>query len=459
MNRDVYIFKRLKEHYNYIKDKYEVLGIFLQGSQNYELDVYENDYKSDIDTKAIILPNLDDIIYKYKPISTTIILDNNEHIDVKDIRVMFDMFTKQNVNFIEILFTRFKIINPKYKKLFQPILDNNEKIARMDFIRALNCQSGMSMQKLVALKHPYPTIVEKIEKFGYDPKQLHHILRMNDFAKKYIAGETYLNCLIPDNKEHLIEIKKGILPLEEAEKLAKETHEETHFLTKQAISSIQNAEINVDCLKLLDNVQATIIKQYLQELMYKDNIKPTTKFIPKNIFVTSDNHFYHDSIIDFENRPFSSVEDMNEKMIKAWNETVSDSDLVYILGDLSLGSPTKTNELLRQLNGKKILIVGNHDMYLESKKFDKSLFLDIDYCKKIKFENYNFYLCHYPFASNDTHAYQLYGHLHSNSIDSIHYCDTSLLPKNSYNVGADVNNFRPINIKQILEKLQNKEEE
>ena len=52
-DRDTYIFKRIKEHYNFIKDKYEVMGIFLQGSQNYELDIYDKDYKSDIDTKAI----------------------------------------------------------------------------------------------------------------------------------------------------------------------------------------------------------------------------------------------------------------------------------------------------------------------------------------------------------------------------------------------------------------------
>ena len=63
MNRDEYIFKRIREHYEDIKDKYEVVGIFLQGSQNYGLDVYDDDYKSDIDTKAIILPTFEDIVY------------------------------------------------------------------------------------------------------------------------------------------------------------------------------------------------------------------------------------------------------------------------------------------------------------------------------------------------------------------------------------------------------------
>lgn len=169
MNREEYIMNRLQEHYNEIKDKYEVVGLFLQGSQNYELDIYDDDYKSDIDTKAIILPSFKDIVYNKAPISTTLILENNEHIDVKDIRVMLDTFKKQNINFIEILFTKFKIINPKYENLIKPLFENNDRIARLDFNKALNCQCGMSEQKYVALKHPYPTIIDKIRKWGYDP--------------------------------------------------------------------------------------------------------------------------------------------------------------------------------------------------------------------------------------------------------------------------------------------------
>lgn len=117
MKREAYIFKRLKEHYKEIDGKYEIVGLFLQGSQNYGLDIYDDDYKSDIDTKAIVLPTLKDIVMNAPPISTTLVLENNEHIDLKDIRVMFDTFKKQNVNFIEILFTKFRLINPKYKDL------------------------------------------------------------------------------------------------------------------------------------------------------------------------------------------------------------------------------------------------------------------------------------------------------------------------------------------------------
>ena len=114
MERTQYIKEQVLRHYNYIKDKYDVVYLALQGSQNYGLDVYDKDYKSDVDTKAIILPSFEDIVYNRQPVSKTIVLDNNEHIDVKDIRVMFENFKKQNVNFLEILFTEFYILNEEY---------------------------------------------------------------------------------------------------------------------------------------------------------------------------------------------------------------------------------------------------------------------------------------------------------------------------------------------------------
>ena len=90
------------------------VGLFLQGSQNYNLD-YEG---SDIDTKAIMLPSFSDFVLNAKPLSTTHIMENNEHVDFKDIRLMFDCIKKQNVNFVEILFTPYSIINPEYADLF-----------------------------------------------------------------------------------------------------------------------------------------------------------------------------------------------------------------------------------------------------------------------------------------------------------------------------------------------------
>lgn len=259
MKREEFINKRVQEHYEYIKDKYDVVYLGLQGSQNYELDVYDEEYKSDIDTKAIVLPSFEDFVYNKAPISKTIVLPNNEHIDVKDIRVMFETFKKQNVNFIEILFTKYKIINKEYQDLVGILLDNKEQIAHLNINQALRCMAGMSMEKLKALQHPYPTIVDKIEKYGYDPKQLHHILRMNDFIKKYATGARYEECLIPDNKEYLIKIKKGILSEKEAVDLAIKTDDETKGIKEKYLS--EKDEIFNMPIEILDYVKLNVLKR------------------------------------------------------------------------------------------------------------------------------------------------------------------------------------------------------
>ena len=108
---------RLQEDFEYATSLgYTVLGVFLQGSQNYQLS-YSG---SDIDTKAILIPSFEDFVLNRKPVSTTLIKEDNSHIDLKDIRLMHDCFRKQNINFIEILFTKYKYINPEYETIYRP---------------------------------------------------------------------------------------------------------------------------------------------------------------------------------------------------------------------------------------------------------------------------------------------------------------------------------------------------
>ena len=209
---------RLHEDFDYVTSLgYNVLGVFLQGSQNYNLD-YDG---SDIDTKAILIPSFVDFVLNRKPVSTTLIKEDNSHIDIKDIRLMHDCFRKQNINFIEILFTRYKYLNPEYEAIYQPMFDNAEKIAHYNNFAAVNCIAGMVFEKRKALCHPYEGLREKIEKYGYDNKQLHHIIRCEEFLKRYINGVPYAECLIPTDTKYLIEIKASyIYPLDEAVKIA-----------------------------------------------------------------------------------------------------------------------------------------------------------------------------------------------------------------------------------------------
>lgn len=269
MNREEKIMKRLQEHYNYLQAKgFEIVFLALQGSQNYGLDIYEDDYMSDIDTKAVVLPTFGDFVNEKKGYSNTLILSNNEHIDVKDIRVMFECFKKQNINFLEILFTNFKIINPKYKDLIEPLFENAELIAHLNTNQALRCMAGMSMEKLKALQHPYPGIIDKIEKYKYDPKQLHHILRMNDFIKEYIKNVSFKECLISKRSLYLKEIKKGILPVDEAVKLATETDEDTKKIKDKYV--LERDNINCDAVDVLTHIKFKILSKSLKEELLKN---------------------------------------------------------------------------------------------------------------------------------------------------------------------------------------------
>ena len=258
--RNQYLFENLQRHYDYVKGLgYDILYIAIQGSPNYELDIYTDKYKSDVDTKAIILPSIDDFVKATPLVSTTIILPNDEHCDVKDIRVMFENFKKQNINFLEILFSEWNMINSDYADEFLPILRSREGIARMNFNQALRCMAGMSKEKLNALEHPYPNCISDINQFGYSRKQLHHIVRMNDFIKKFVDGRTYAECLIPDDKEYLLNIKVNSMSLDEARKLAIATDTETYEIKQFA--SLPTDNINEDVVKLLEDVKYEILKK------------------------------------------------------------------------------------------------------------------------------------------------------------------------------------------------------
>ena len=92
------------------------------------------------------------------------------------------------------------------------------------------------------------------------------------------------------------------------------------------------------------------------------------------VFFTSDLHFGHTNVITFDKRPFSSVEEMDEELIKRWNKKVGKGDLVYVLGDMIWKSSNNDAEnLIRSLNGQIILIKGNHDRFINNAKAKKAL--------------------------------------------------------------------------------------
>ena len=188
------IMKRVRDHYEealkYFPEE-QIVGCFLQGSQNYGLD-YEG---SDVDTKLIVIPSFREICLNKKPVSTTHVRANDEHTDWKDVRLYMETFRKQNLNFLEILFTPFAIINPMYQEEWDRLVEAREFIARMNEYRAVKSMEGIAKEKYHAFEHPYPSKVDVLAKYGYDPKQLHHLCRVEDYLRRYIKGESYEKCL------------------------------------------------------------------------------------------------------------------------------------------------------------------------------------------------------------------------------------------------------------------------
>ena len=269
MNREKNIFQRLQEHYKealtlFPEDR--IVGIFLQGSQNYELDIEG----SDVDTKLIVVPTLEDIIFNKPPVSTTYVRANNEHIDLKDIRLMFQTFRKQNLNFVEILFTKFKIINPMYEEFWNQLIEQNEMIARYDEYKAVKTMKGIAMEKYHAMEHKYPSKLAIIEKYGYDCKQLHHLIRVEEYLERYIAGEKYADCLISKMPEYLKAIKQNYYNLENARLQAKASIEYITFVAnKYCEEHPQTQNPKVD--ELLDSVQEQIMKKAIINSLEKEN--------------------------------------------------------------------------------------------------------------------------------------------------------------------------------------------
>ena len=257
------IMSRLNDHYNEALEHFpedQIIGIFLQGSQNYGLELPT----SDVDTKLIVAPSFEEIAMNTKPISTTHIRANEEHIDFKDIRLYMQTFRKQNLNFLEILFTPFYIINPKYKDEWMRLVNARESIANFNRYRGVQSMKGIALEKFHAMEHPYPSKIDVIAKYGYDPKQLHHLLRVEDYLERYIAGESYEKCLRPADPNYLIAVKQGIYSLDEARQVSMRAILNVNSMAEEFYAKNENIE-DPEVNALLDDVQLNMMRIAIEE--------------------------------------------------------------------------------------------------------------------------------------------------------------------------------------------------
>lgn len=258
---DKWIMDRVREHYNEALEYFpedRIVCLILQGSQNYQLDTPN----SDVDTKLIVTPTFEDLVFNRKPYSTTHIRENNEHIDFKDVRLYLETFRKQNLNFLEILYSQYSIVNPKYESMWNILIENREAITHYNPLRAVKSMKGIAMEKYHAMEHPYPSKIELIEKYGYDFKQLHHLLRVEDYLERYIAGEDYKSCLSPTSPEYLVAVKQGKYNLAEARLVANGSIERITMMCDEFYANHEE-RTDQDVDKMLDNVQYQIMYEAL----------------------------------------------------------------------------------------------------------------------------------------------------------------------------------------------------
>ena len=269
-NRDEIIVKRVSEHLEEAFSDFsnnEIVGCFLQGSQNYRLD-YEG---SDIDTKLIVVPSFKDICLNRKPVSTTHVRANDEHTDWKDIRLYMETFRKQNLNFLEILFTPYAIINSIYKDQWMRLVERREDIAHMNPYRAVKSMKGIAAEKYHAMEHRYPAKAHIVDAYGYDGKQVSHLLRVNDYLERYIAGEAYESCLIPspELRPRIMEYKMlDRISLDEAREEAREVMENVIKISDSFCADKCDQE-SKEMRELLEDVSYNIMKIAVEKELKK----------------------------------------------------------------------------------------------------------------------------------------------------------------------------------------------
>lgn len=197
-------------------------------------------------------------------------------------------------------------------------------------------------------------------------------------------------------------------------------------------------------------------------------------------FFTSDTHFWHRNIIQYSNRPFDSVEHMNEILIANWNSTVAPEDTIYHLGDVALGPWSEWEAVLSRLNGYKILVVGNHERIFKGEKprmqerfadYYHQFFDEVHHnLRGVWLDNGTIVdLSHFPYEADhmeksrhmehrlpDTGRTLIHGHTHAEYAQHGNDARVSRSKRGTLqiHVGMDAWNYTPVSEDQIIELIE-----
>ena len=261
------IISRLRDDFEYLSETYEVVGVFLFGSQNYRTDLPGSDF----DVKAIVMPPVDRLILASGEVNETHKRENGE-LTVFDIWSMHKSIKKQNVNFLEILFTEYYILNPKYLELWGEMKNLRETIAHMNEYAAVECLNGCARNKMDKVFKRVPSNEDRIDKVGYDYKAWADVLRFREFMDRYINGVPYNECLIPDEKYDKIMHTKSAdyiySPNEIQEDFTNMKMNLDFFMDQYRASN--EPTLDHICNETIDRITLNCVKAYLNERCYME---------------------------------------------------------------------------------------------------------------------------------------------------------------------------------------------
>lgn len=171
-----------------------------------------------------------------------------------------------------------------------------------------------------------------------------------------------------------------------------------------------------------------------------------------NLYFWSDHHYFHKKIIEYENRPFDSLEEMHKAFTTNYNSKIREYDVVVFGGDITFGNVEMVVRFLRSLPGKKILVIGNHDFNHKTYEFyDFEDVFDVitvafTMPKKLDGVDYDVVVTHYPLLNVlPPNTINVHGHTHGRPPE-----------QGNVNMSVEFNGYIPVCINGSLEKIAKK---
>lgn len=239
----------------------------LYGSQNYDLDSAD----SDVDTKSMLLPSLKMVLMDSSRVSTELTMRDGSLDNLKDVREMFGNYLKGNINFVETLFTPYYDCHC-YGGYFEHLRSRRNLVANAKPRRLMHMAAGMAKQKYCAFSHPYEGKKEVLAKYGYDPKQLHHLMRLYYFMRNYMDNQSFYHALwccskVVDPELHrlLMQVKLEPYELEYATQLKEEYMGKVDDLLAKADTAMPEDNGYEKAKAFLDDLAVKLLKDHLRE--------------------------------------------------------------------------------------------------------------------------------------------------------------------------------------------------